>query len=312
MGELNLREADRLEVLNLVDNYTDVFKAQDTKIDRRPWVSPPTLLLAEHGFSCFLKVCAGSEEHFVLFDSGVSAECLFHNAKLLNVDLDSIESIVLSHGHFDHTGGLMELLGRSTKEIPLILHPDAFLIRRLKNPSLSHPVDMPSLEEESLRKSGAKILESLGPSTLASGLIMATGEVERVTPFEKGFPGMEAKINGNWVVDPINDDQGLVVNLKDKGLVVISGCSHAGIINTVKYAKKITKIEKVHAVLGGFHLTGLQFEPIIGATIEEMKKINPDYVAPMHCTGWNAINQFKEKMPGRVIINTVGTIYTFN
>ena len=141
---------------------------------------------------------------------------------------------------------------------------------------------------------------------------MATGEVERVTPFEKGFPGMEAKINGNWVVDPFNDDQGLVVNLKDKRLVVIGGCSHAGIINTVKYAKKITKIEKVHAVLGGFHLTGPLFEPIIGTTIDEMKKINPEYVAPMHCTGWNAINQFKEKMPGRVIINTVGTTYTFN
>lgn len=312
MDMLTLRQADSLEILNLVDNYTDVFKGKDTKIDRRPWIKPPKLLLAEHGLSCFLKVSAGSEEHLALFDSAVSAECLFHNAKLLNVDLGSIESVILSHGHFDHTGGLLELLGHASKKIPIALHPDAFLNRRLKMPSLPQPFDLPSLEEESLRKAGAEIIKSEGPSTSASGLIMATGKVERATPFEKGFPGMEAMINGNWVVDPFNDDQGLVVNLKDKGLVVIGGCSHAGIINTVNYARKITKVEKVHAVLGGFHLTGPLFEPIIGLTIEEMKKINPDYLAPMHCTGWNAINQFKEKMPEQVIINTVGTTYTFN
>jgi 7,8-dihydropterin-6-yl-methyl-4-(beta-D-ribofuranosyl)aminobenzene 5'-phosphate synthase len=307
-----LREADSLEVISLVDNYTDVFKGQDTKIDRRTMTKPPAMFLAEHGFSCFLRVRSGSEEHMVLFDTGVSPDCLFHNAKLLNIKLENVESIVLSHGHFDHTGGLLEILNRTSKKIPLVLHPDAFLDRHLKNPALSQPVDLPSLEEESLRRSGANVVKSKEPSVLASGLIMATGQVERLTPFERGFPGMEAKINGEWVVDPFNDDQGLVVNLKDRGLIIIGGCSHAGIINTVNYAKKIVETDKIHAVLGGFHLTGPAFEPIIGITIDEMKKMNPTYIAPMHCTGWNAINQFKEKMPGQAIINTVGTIYTFN
>jgi 7,8-dihydropterin-6-yl-methyl-4-(beta-D-ribofuranosyl)aminobenzene 5'-phosphate synthase len=118
-------------------------------------------------------------------------------------------------------------------------------------------------------------------------------------------------IDGRWVVDPILDDQALVINIPDKGLVMISGCAHAGIINTVEYAKKITGISTVHAVLGGFHLTGPAFEPIIRPTIDEMKRIDPDYIIPMHCTGWNAINGFAREMPGKFILNTVGTTYRF-
>ena len=101
------------------------------------------------------------------------------------------------------------------------------------------------------------------------------------------------------------------MNVKGKGLVVIGGCSHAGIINTVKHAQKVTGAPHVHAVLGGFHLTGPIFEPIIGPTIEKMKKIGPDIVVPMHCTGWNAINQFAKEMPDQFVLNTVGTKYVF-
>jgi 7,8-dihydropterin-6-yl-methyl-4-(beta-D-ribofuranosyl)aminobenzene 5'-phosphate synthase len=148
-------------------------------------------------------------------------------------------------------------------------------------------------------------------STLASGLVLVTGEVERVTDFERGFPWAEAKIDGHWAVDPFHDDQGVAVKVKDKGLVVIGGCSHAGIINTVKQAQGVTRSDAVHAVLGGFHLTGPVFEPIIEPTVEEMKKISPDYVIPMHCTGWRAINQFAKEMPGQFLLNSVGTTYIF-
>ena len=103
----------------------------------------------------------------------------------------------------------------------------------------------------------------------------------------------------------------MIIKLEDKGLVVISSCAHAGTINTINYSRKITQTEEVHAILGGFHLTGPLFEQIILQTIEEMKKIKPDYLVPMHCTGWNAINQFKKEMPSSFIINTVGTTYTF-
>ena len=116
-----------------------------------------------------------------------------------------------------------------------------------------------------------KIIKSEGPYTLASDLILMTGEVERTTNFEKGFPWAEAKINGQWITDPFKDDQGIVIKLNDKGLIIISGCAHAGIINTINYAKKITQTDVVHAILGGFHLTGPLFAPIIQPTVEEMK-----------------------------------------
>jgi 7,8-dihydropterin-6-yl-methyl-4-(beta-D-ribofuranosyl)aminobenzene 5'-phosphate synthase len=311
MSELNLREADRLEVTILADNYTDLLLLQSTEVVKRLRVPPPQAPLAEHGLSCLLKVYVGSEEHAVLMDAGISATCLFHNAGLLKVDLSQVESVVLSHGHFDHFGGLLELLNRVTKGIPLVLHPDAFLQRRLNAPAIGRPVGMPTLDEEALKETGAMLQQTKGAFALASNLVLVTGEVERVTDFERGFPWAEAKIDSDWVVDPFHDDQGVAVKVKGRGLVVIGGCSHAGIINTVKHAQKVARTDAVHAVLGGFHLSGPVFEPIIGPTIEEMKKIGPDYVVPMHCTGWRAINQFAKEMPGEFLLNSVGTTYVF-
>ena len=138
-----------------------------------------------------------------------------------------------------------------------------------------------------------------------------TGEVERKTSFEKGMPGMEMFTDGAWVPDPIRDDQAIVIHVKDKGLVVVSGCAHAGIVNMVEYAKKITGTGHVHAVLGGFHLTGPAFAKVVPPTVDAVKTIDPEYVVPMHCTGWDAINRFMAAMPGKCILNTVGTTYVF-
>jgi 7,8-dihydropterin-6-yl-methyl-4-(beta-D-ribofuranosyl)aminobenzene 5'-phosphate synthase len=311
MGELNLREADKVEVTVLVDNYTDLLLLQSTEVVKRPRIPPPQAPLAEHGLSCLLKVSADSEEHVVLVDAGIAATCLFHNAGLLNVDLSQVESVVLSHGHFDHFGGLPEFLSGASEGIPLVLHPDAFLQRRLNVPVIGRPVDMPALDEEALEEAGAVLHKAKGACTLASDLVLVTGEVERVTDFERGFPWAEAKIDDEWVVDPFHDDQGVAVEIKDRGLVVIGGCSHAGVINTVKQAQKAARTDAVHAVLGGFHLTGPVFESIIEPTIEEMKKIGPEYVVPMHCTGWKAINQFAKEMPEQFVLNSVGTTYVF-
>jgi len=311
MSELNLRESDRLEVTILADNYTDLLLLQSTEVVKRLRVPPPQAPLAEHGLSCLLKVYAGSEEHAVLMDAGISATCLFHNADLLKVDLSQVESVVLSHGHFDHFGGLLELLNSAPKGIPLVLHPDAFLQRRLNAPVIGRPVDMPTLDEEALKETGAVLHQTKEASTLASDLVLVTGEVERVTDFERGFPWAEAKMDGDWVVDPFHDDQGVAVKVKDKGLVVIGGCSHAGIINTVRHVHKVAGTDAVHAVLGGFHLSGPIFEPIVGQTIQEMKKIGPAFVVPMHCTGWKAINQFAREMPEQFVLNSVGTTYVF-
>lgn len=311
MDGLNLREADRLEVTVLVDNYTDILLLQGTDVVRRAAVPPPKAPLAEHGLSCLLKVYADSEEHVVLLDASISPIGLLHNADILGVDLSRIESVVLSHGHFDHFGGLIAFLNKGRKGIPLILHPDAFLPRRLNLAALGVQVDLPRLDEAALKETGVVVDKRGGASTIASDLVAVLGQVERVVEFEKGFPWAEAKINDEWVTDPFHDDQGVAIKVKGRGLVVLSGCAHAGIINTVKHAQKVSGVDKVHAVLGGFHLTGPLFEPIIGPTIDEMKKIGPDFVVPMHCTGWNAINQFARQMPEQFLLNSVGTTYVF-
>lgn len=309
MTENLLKPADRVEVTILVDNYTDIFVPPATPVDHRLPFDPCRTLLAEHGFSCLVRVFPGKHEHPILLDTGLSPGCLLHNARQLGIDIHAAEAVVLSHGHFDHIGGLAEFFCGETHQTPLVAHPDAFLRRRMKGPKGYVDITHPDLV--ALKKAGADIKQRKEPSNLAAGHVLVTGEVERKTKFEKGFPGMEVFRNGGWEADPISDDQALVINVKDKGLVVISGCAHAGIINTVEYARKITGEDKVHAVMGGFHLTGPLFEPVIAPTIAAMKKIDPAYVVPMHCTGWNAINRFFAEMPGRCVLNTVGTTYGF-
>ena len=310
MTEYQLKPADRVEITVLVDNYSDFLVPQLTPVDRRPPYNPERHLLAEHGLSCLIRVIAGKNEHAVLLDAGLSGQCLPWNARQLGVSLAGVEAVVLSHGHYDHTGGLEEVFCGAGHQVPLVAHPDAFLRRRM---NIAHQgvFDQPYPDAVALKKAGADIRMRSEPTALAAGHLLVTGEVERKTSFEQGMPGGEIEKGGAWVADPFLDDQALVISVKDKGLVVLSGCAHAGIINTVEYARKITGTDQVHAVLGGFHLNGKSFEKVIPPTIEAMQKIEPYYVVPMHCTGWDAINRFMAAMPGKCILNTVGTTYVF-
>jgi 7,8-dihydropterin-6-yl-methyl-4-(beta-D-ribofuranosyl)aminobenzene 5'-phosphate synthase len=306
----SLLEADGVDVTVLVDNYTDLLMMQGTEVVRRPMCIPPEVPMAEHGLACMLMVRSGGEEHLVLMDAGITSECLLHNAKVLRTDLSRTEAVVLSHGHFDHFGGLEGALGQVRKGTPVVLHPDAFLPRRLNIPFIGTSTPI-TLSEETITHLGAEVVRSEGPSTVASGLVQVSGEVRRSTPFEMGFPFAEALVDGSWVQDQFHDDQAVAVNVRGRGLVVISGCAHAGIVNTVEHMREVTGISKVHAVLGGFHLTGQLFDHVIPPTIEAMRAIGPDHIVPMHCTGWKAMNAFEEAMPDRFRLNVVGTTYSF-
>jgi 7,8-dihydropterin-6-yl-methyl-4-(beta-D-ribofuranosyl)aminobenzene 5'-phosphate synthase len=244
-------------------------------------------------------------------DAAVSPQALMNNIKALNVDIDEIEAIILSHGHVDHFGGLVTLLEKLPAGIELYLHPEAFLERRMNIKPMGIITDLPQLDEDALLSKGAVIHKKREPVTLCSNLIVTSGETKRLNDFETGFTWPEAKVDGHWIPDPFNDDLSIAINLKDKGLVILGGCSHKGIINIINQEQEITGVHKIHAVLGGFHLTGPQFEPIIGRTINEIKEVDPNFVIPMHCTGWTAITSFEREMPEQFLLNTVGTTYVF-
>lgn len=319
MGEIILKEADKAEIIILVDNYSDLFLS-DTEIIKRMKVLPPGAPMSEPGLSYLLKVYSGSQTHTLLFDTGISGYCLLHNAKTLasskavlmgevGAKFEDIEAIILSHGHFDHCGGLLGVFNEINKELPVFLHTSAFVPRRVQvMPEFK--VDLPGMDEQMVIKAGADLQKIEGPTTIAADLILLSGNVKRQTDFEKGMPGAEARIDDSWIPDPFHDDQGIAINIKGKGLVVIGGCSHAGIINTIKHIQKASGINDVHSVMGGFHLSG-ENEKLIDPTISEMKAIDPDYIIPMHCTGWNAINRFAQEMPDNFILNSVGTTYIF-
>lgn len=319
MEKINLPDVERAEITILVDNYTDIL-VPDTETVKRLRVPPPDAPMAEHGLSYLVSVHAGGHKHTILMDAGISGHCLTHNAALLPASaaaqlgvvthkLEDAQCIVLSHGHFDHFSGLAHYLRQTGRQMPLLVHPDAFTERRLKlGPDFY--VDLPTLNEDRLSAEKAVVDKRAAASTLADGHLLLTGTVARTIPFEKGNPGLQARQDGQWRTDPFEDDQAIAFRLKDRGLVVLGGCSHAGIINTVEHIKKISGIEQVHAVLGGFHLSGAD-NALIEQTVQAMRKINPSLLVPMHCTGWKAVNAFASAMPDAFVLNTVGTTYLF-
>jgi 7,8-dihydropterin-6-yl-methyl-4-(beta-D-ribofuranosyl)aminobenzene 5'-phosphate synthase len=341
-----LQEIDSLSVTILMDNITDrLLPNSQSFVKRAPMIMNERFLpppVAEHGFSALLEV--GKNESFksmkpekkstYLFDTGVSENGVIYNADIFGIDLTFIESIILSHGHLDHFTGLPSILRRISRPTKVICHPDAFLRRWIVYPDGNRAM-MPTLDEESLVKQGAIINKIICPSFLPSlidnndpidgskidystespPLLLITGQIPRETTFEKGFPVQykeDPQDKRNLIPDPfVNDDQAIIANIKGKGLVIITGCGHAGIINTILYAKLLTGVNRIHSVIGGFHLTGGMYEDKIEQTIEELQKANPEYVIPCHCTGWKAINRIIDTMPGKFVQTSVGTTFNF-
>jgi 7,8-dihydropterin-6-yl-methyl-4-(beta-D-ribofuranosyl)aminobenzene 5'-phosphate synthase len=198
-------------------------------------------------------------------------------------------------------------MARLGRRLPLVLHPEAYLERKLVLPN-GDEVTLPPPRRADLRREQIEVVEEVGPSLLVDDTLLVSGEVARTTGFERGFPLHWARRHGVWEPDPlIKDDQCAIVNVRDEGLLIVTGCGHAGIINIIRNAQAITGVARVYAVIGGFHLTGRLFEPIIPATVAALQQLAPRYVVPGHCTGWLAAQQIARAMPEAFIANSVGT-----
>jgi 7,8-dihydropterin-6-yl-methyl-4-(beta-D-ribofuranosyl)aminobenzene 5'-phosphate synthase len=246
MANISLPPVERVEILSIMDNTIDMLMASTSIAQRAPLLrdafSRPRLR-AEHGVSMLITVQSEGRKDSLLFDAGTSVEGALHNIDALEVRPDALHAVVLSHGHTDHTLGLIGLLKRYGRYgMPIILHPDAFLKRKNVLPD-GHEVDLPPPDRRDIEAEGITVIEEKGPTLLIDGRVLVTGEIARTTPFEKGFPPGRAEINGEWQPDPwIHDDQAIVINVRDKGLVVLTGCGHAGLINTLQHARNVTGI----------------------------------------------------------------------
>lgn len=320
---IQLEPVDDIRVTTLVDNVYDALLTSDDRTHRTPFRAGTAIapqfedgtttigLRAEHGFSALVTVRRGQATHTLLFDAGLSPDAMVVNADRLGVDLDQVKAIVLSHGHFDHAGGLIGLAERRGRSrLPMVLHPGAWTRRRLAVPG-AEPELLPTLSRRALESEGFELLERRHPSLLLDGCVLVTGEIDRTTEFERGMPPAHQAWDGaDWKPDrTVIDDQALVVRLRGRGLVILTGCGHAGVVNILRHAQRLTGVSELHALIGGFHLSGTAFEPIIRPTVDALSAARPRLIVPGHCTGWRAQQALAGTFPDAYVPASSGSSY---
>jgi len=320
-GSFEIAEADGVEIISLVDNSVDFLSSTNRREAQsfRQWTRKrygpewkrkhTQFPIGEHGFSMLIRVMRSEKTVSILFDTGISADGVVENAARMGLDLSEVSYIVLSHGHYDHFGGLESALTKINKaRVPIVVHEDMFKKRGSANSDgtiRAYP-GFPTQE----KLGSARLIKTKQPVLFAESTFLVTGEITRETSFEKGFLQHRAFVDGAWQPEPlILDDRAIVLNFKRKGLVVLSGCAHAGIINTISYAQRISGIENVYAVIGGFHLAGKENERRITQTVKELAQISPKLVVPSHCTGWRGMCAIAKTLPEAFIWNSVGNLY---
>lgn len=322
----NLQPVERLDVQVLVDNVTDSLSTVPGNVTLE-W---PALMragmrelagacqcCANHGLSLVVTAQRGDARHAVLFDAGPVDFAVEYNGTRLGIDFAAIDAVVLSHGHWDHAGGLpmaFDLMRKANggRPVPCYVHPGMFRKRALPLPGggLLPIRDIPSPDELTAR--GAAVVSTTEPQTLLDRMFFVSGEIPRVTSYERGFPGhMRRSEDGRaWEPDPlIMDERFLAVQVKDKGVVVFTACSHAGVVNVLRHARTRFPSVPLFAVMGGFHLSGGN-EKIIADSVRDMAEFGLRLIVPGHCTGWRALHALVRAFGEDVVVpSAVGKIF---
>lgn len=323
-----LQPVDRVEILVLVDNATDVLSSTPSHVESEAaglmrrgirMMAGKCLCCAAHGLSCLVTAHRGATSRTVLFDTGPEEYAFERNVSRLGADLGTVESIVLSHGHWDHVGAMLLALnlmrGRNGgRKIPYYAHPGMFRSRAVKLPNgnVRRMEDIPSVE--TLTAFGAEVVLTTEPQALLDDMFFVSGEIPRVTPYERGYPGQVRLMDDGHTWEPdelLMDERFLAVNVAGKGLVVFSACSHAGVVNVLLHARDSFSGVPLHAVMGGLHLSGPN-EAVIPQTVEGLGTFGLKTIAAGHCTGWRGMTALANAFGDKILAPTaVGKRYTF-
>ncbi len=324
---MHLEPIDQLNIQVLVDNVTDNLSTVPDNVTQEisqlrqlgmTELAGECLCCGAHGLSLLLTASKSGSSRTVLFDAGPEGEVFKRNVSKLSVDLNKVSDVVLSHGHWDHAGGFLmalDLMASAKSDLRFHLNPGMFYQRATRSPKTGevHPFKkIPSVAE--LESKGATVVNSDEERLLADGQFYLSGEIPRVTAYEKGFPEhVRLEADQQWVPDPwIKDERFLAVHVRDKGLLVFSACSHAGIVNVLTAAQARFPGIPLYAVMGGFHLSGHSMEKIIPQTVEDMKKFGLKMIIPAHCTGWRAVRALGNAFGDEVVVpSAVGRLYRF-
>jgi 7,8-dihydropterin-6-yl-methyl-4-(beta-D-ribofuranosyl)aminobenzene 5'-phosphate synthase len=309
---VQIPEADKIIVTVITDNLADALRFDEKIAKRHAPVTNPLddAFHGEHGLAYHIETVVDGKSHSCLYDFASDPKGVVRNLNLLKINLQQVEALGISHDHWDHEVALVEVLKAKrqefAKEVPLYVGEQFFAGTYSKRPWGLIKANL--LKREDVEALGfVKIVDVKGPTAIIPGAYLP-GQIERVTEYEKFNPTLLTKKGDEYVVDTFPGEQAVILHAKGKGLVILSSCAHRGIVNTIKTAQKLTGIEKVHAVIGGCHLVNAKPEVIL-KTVADIKAINPDYIVPTHCTGFEAITAFAREMPENFILNTAGTRY---
>jgi 7,8-dihydropterin-6-yl-methyl-4-(beta-D-ribofuranosyl)aminobenzene 5'-phosphate synthase len=340
LAQASIPRVDRLVMTHVVDNVYDVFARGGTvgelTVQRTPLRPGQTSLLAEHGLAYHLESVRGSERREILLDFALTQGSLLNNYAALSVEPTRADAFILSHGHRDHYGALPEVArlteGKLKPGLTLYAGGEDTFCQRVVATGDGGRIDQGRLDRPALEARGLRVVLARQP-TVVSGHAFVSGQIPRVTDFEKPpaaarlvagasdsacaaslhFPpgALQVEVKpGDLVPDNFQGEIATVYDVKDRGLVIITSCGHAGVINSVRQVQKVSGIDRVHAVVGGFHLAPAP-DAVVARTVDALKAIDPDYILPMHCTGWNTITAIQRLMPAKLVMPSAGTRVVF-